>query len=173
MSCLGIISVHRELLEQKRAETTNLFTIAHFWRFYFLSSLKSNIANLESENELLRNKATVVKEIATPERVLPQVKVHCPFFFGVGRAVGVVKALHCFNLPSVGEVTWLFEAILLKWCSVLLMDIKRRKNIKQQKYHLLSQINFNRYQLIDTNLFYFQNNEFIFFFRNQDLLSQS
>jgi hypothetical protein len=67
-----------------------------------------------------------------------------PFFFGVGRAVGVVKAVHCFNLPFVGEVTWLFEAILLKWCSVLLMDIKRRKNIKQQKYHLLSQINFNR-----------------------------
>ncbi|XP_062173899.1 myosin-12 isoform X2 [Alnus glutinosa] len=39
-----------------------------------LKTLKSNIAILESENELLRSKTTVVKEIATPERVLPQVK---------------------------------------------------------------------------------------------------
>lgn len=52
----------------------NLLNIAHFWKFYFWSSLKSKIASLESENELLQNQA-VVKQIATPERPLPQVKV--------------------------------------------------------------------------------------------------
>lgn len=42
----------------------------------FLSSLKDKIANLESENEVLRNQPTSIEQVAALERVPPQVKVH-------------------------------------------------------------------------------------------------
>ena len=67
-------------LSQLTMSFWNISNIAHFQRFYFFSSLKSKIANLESENELLRNQEAVVMQIATPERPLSQVKVQ--FFLG-------------------------------------------------------------------------------------------
>lgn len=56
-------------------------------RLFILTSLNIKIANLEMENEILRNKVAAAEKMAPPEKILPPAKVQyflacCKLFSG-------------------------------------------------------------------------------------------
>lgn len=101
------MSIHHELSEKSRSPNIKLLILIQIWKLLILlSSLKSMIAELESENELLRKQPAIVEQM-TPEIILPRVKVSfLRLSFSLDRSYHIVCHLTLYNDLEFWEWSW-------------------------------------------------------------------
>lgn len=90
-----------------RSPIIKLLILIQIWKLrILLSSLKSKIAELESENELLRKQPAIVEQM-TPEIIMPRVKVSfLRLSFSLDKIYHIVCHLTLYNDLEFWEWSW-------------------------------------------------------------------